>query len=162
MKEIKTIFILYFTAMNKIKALSILCIGLIIINVVTICFFTFNKPTEQRRTRPKKVVIEKLGFDEKQINDYEKLITWHRTEIKKSEEKLFELKNKLYSTLVSNDTLNLKDSLMLQIGNAQTEMERIHYKHFYDIKQLCKPNQLKNFEAFSLEIANLFPRTRPR
>jgi periplasmic protein CpxP/Spy len=148
--------------MNKVKLLSILCIGLVIVNIAIIYFFVVNKPHNHKGEGPKKVVIEKLGFDEKQIEDYEKLITWHRREVRKSEEKLSQLKNKLYSTLPTNDALNLKDSLILKIGAAQMEMENIHYKHFSDIKALCKAEQLKRFEALTLEITNLFSRPRPK
>lgn len=148
--------------MNKIKVLSILCIGLVITNILLIWFFVAHKPPFRNNEGPKKIVIEKLAFDDIQIKDYEKLIGWHRTEIKKSDEKLFELKNKLYATLLNNDTLNLKDSLITQIGEIQMEIEHIHYKHFTDIKGLCKPNQIKRFEDFSLEITNLFPHTKQK
>lgn len=148
--------------MNKLRVVSILCIGLVLLNLVLIWFFVFNKPHDTKHEGPKKVIIQKLDFDENQIKDYEKLINWHRTEIKKNEVKLFELKDKLYSTLLTDDSLKIKDSLIQQIGIFQTEIEYIHYKHFSDIKKLCKPNQLKKFEAFSLEITNLFPRTRPK
>jgi protein CpxP len=45
---------------------------------------------------------------------------------------------------------------------VQTYIERTHYKHFEDIKQLCKPNQQKDFEKLTQEIANLFGRPKGR
>jgi periplasmic protein CpxP/Spy len=148
--------------MNKVKLLTWLCIGMLLTNLCLVWFVISHKPNDQKRGGPKKVIIEKLGLDATQIVAYEKLIEGHRTEIKNTEEKMLELKHKLYATLLNDAGQNLKDSLITEIGKSQMAMETIHYKHFSDIKQLCKPNQLKAFEELSLEITNLFPRTRPK
>lgn len=147
--------------MNKVKVLSIISIGLVITNLILIWFFTFNRHHPHGKDRPSKIIIEKLGFDAKQITEYEKLIDWHKTEIRKAEANLFDLKHELYATLI-NDSANRKDSLFIEISQAQNAIEQIHYKHFNDIKQLCHPDQLSAFEELSEEVANLFQRTRPR
>ena len=148
--------------MNKVKLLTGLCIGLLLTNLGLVWFLISHKPNGPRHGGPKKIIIEKLGFDAAQTMAYEKLIDWHRTEIRNTEEKIVALKNKLYATLLTDTNQILKDSLVAEIGKSQIIMETIHYKHFSDIKQLCKPNQLKAFEELSLEITNLFPRTRPK
>ncbi|MBK8448565.1 MAG: hypothetical protein IPL42_00500 [Saprospiraceae bacterium] len=148
--------------MNKVKALSIICIGLLAANIILIWFLVSNKPPQHAKEGSKKEIIEKLGFDENQISEYEKLIAWHKGEIKKSNQQMIELKHKLYETLTANETATGKDSLLTEIGNLQIVLENIHYKHFQDIKKLCKPEQQKAFDAFTLEITNLFPRTQNR
>ena len=146
--------------MSKVKLLSILCGGLLIINLGLIWFLVSHKPSRPRGEGPKKMIIKKLNFDENQIIAYDKLIDWHRSEIRKSDKKMLELKNQLYSTLLADTALNIKDSIIKEIGNLQMSVEQIHYKHFRDIRQLCKPGQLNAFEEFSLEITDLFPSTR--
>lgn len=148
--------------MNKVKLLIGLCIGLFLTNVCLVWFLISHKPNEQKRGGPKKIIIEKLGFDATQTVAYEKLIDWHRGEIKSTEEQILVLKNKLYATLLNNANQTLKDSLITEIGKLQMTTETIHYKHFNDIKQLCKPNQLKAFEELSSEITDLFSRNRPK
>ena len=71
-------------------------------------------------------------------------------------------RHKLYETLTATETATGKDSLLTEIGNLQIVLENIHYKHFQDIKKLCKPEQQKAFDTFTLEITNLFPRTQNR
>lgn len=144
--------------MNKVKLLSVFCVGLLITNIGLVWFLLSHKPGRQKGGGPKKMVIEKLDFDENQVKAYTKLIDWHRGEVKKSEQKMQEIKNQLYRTLSNDSRLNIEDSLISEIGTLQMEIEKIHYKHFQDIKQLCKPDQLKAFEAFSQEITQLFPR----
>jgi periplasmic protein CpxP/Spy len=143
--------------MNKVNLLSFFCVVLLLTNLGLIWFVISHKPGEHKKEGPKKIVIEKLSFDENQIKAYDKLIDWHRTEIKKSDKKMLELKNQLYATMLTEGTFNTKDSLINEIGTLQITIEQIHYKHFKDIKQLCKPEQLKAFEKFSTEITNLFP-----
>jgi periplasmic protein CpxP/Spy len=145
--------------MNKVKLLSVFCVGLLITNIGLVWFLLSHKPGRQKGGGPKKMVIEKLDFDENQVKAYTKLIDWHKSEVIASEQKITELKNKLYSTLATENELNIKDSLIIEIGTLQMALEKIHYKHFQDIKQLCKPEQKKAFEAFSIEITHLFPRT---
>ncbi len=148
--------------MNRFKILSVICVGLILTNLLLIWFFVINNPGRHHKERPKKIIIEKLQLTQDQIKDYEKLIQWHASETRKAEDELFDLKNKLYSTLITNDSLFQKDSLLILINKKQLNMEQIHYQHFSDIKKLCKPNQLKAFEELTLEISNLFSRVRPK
>ena len=109
---------------------------------------------------PRNIIIKKLDFDDRQIKQYESLIQWHRGEIDKSQEQMVQLKNELYSTLVDSNTAT-KDSLINEISIIQKNIETIHYKHFQDIKKICKTEQLVAFEKLSKEIAALFAPPHP-
>lgn len=146
--------------MNKVKTLSIISIGLLALNLILIWFMLANKHPPHSKEGPKMAIIQKLGFDENQIKEYEKQIAWHRENIRKRDKQMLEIKKQLYTTLITNDTLNIKDSLITEIGKLQVAIESIHYKHFQDIKSICKPEQQKAFENFTLEITNLFPRIK--
>ncbi len=148
--------------MNKVKLLTWLCCGLLLINLGLVWFIFSHKPNGGRHDKPKDTVIKKLGFDAQQIVAYEKFIDWHRSEIRRSEGNIVEIKNKLYSTLSNDSAQNQKDSLITEIGKLQTAIENIHYKHFQDIKQICKPNQIKAFEELTSEIALLFSKKHPK
>ncbi|MFM9943788.1 MAG: hypothetical protein ACKVQB_01005, partial [Bacteroidia bacterium] len=87
---------------------------------------------------------------------------WHRSEIRNSDQQMLELKHDLYASLTIDNASEIKDSLIHEIGRLQVKVETIHYKHFQDIKSLCKPEQLKYYESLTSEITELFPRTQNR
>lgn len=146
--------------MNKVKLLSIVSVFLIIANIILIWFILSQPRPQLKPTGPKKAVIEKLHFDENQVKEYEKLISWHKLEIKKSEQKMLELKQSLYTTLTGEGKTAIKDTILLDIGKLQNTIEGIHYKHFQDIKNLCRQDQKKYFDLLTSEITELFPRTK--
>jgi protein CpxP len=142
--------------MNKVKVLSIVSFGLFAANLILVWFLMFNKTAHDRKEGIKKIIIEKLHFDESQTKEYEKLIDWHKKNIRKSESQMMVLKNQLYTSLQQNNQTNSTDLLIAEIGKVQIEIEHINYKHFKDIKQLCKPEQLKLFDELCEDIAKLF------
>ncbi len=142
--------------MNKFKILSIISIGLLAVNLFFIWFLVSRKPPHGRTQDPKKIIIEKLHLDEAQITAYENLIDAHRQRIRESEQQIMLLKNQLYASLQEGKQTDLADSIMTELGRAQLEIEHVNYKHFQDIKKLCKPEQLKSFDELCLEIAKLF------
>ncbi len=148
--------------MNKVKILSILTITLLLLNLFLVGFMISNKPPRQGKDGPRNIIIEKLKFNDNQIEEYDKLIKWHRTEMDKSEEELKVLKNQLYSTLTKDSANNLKDSIISEINKVQFRIESIHYKHFMDIKNLCNKDQEPSYIELTTEIASLFggPRNR--
>ena len=146
--------------MNKVKLLTVAAIILLLSNLILVGFILKNKPG--RGDGPKDYIIEKLNFDGKQIEDYNVLIEAHRSEIRKNEKEIHALKSTLYAGL---NTINqsMKDSLMNQIAAIQVRIEDTHCKHFKDIQSLCKPEQIKAFDALLLEMSDLFsPRKKPR
>jgi protein CpxP len=145
------LIILY--TMNKYKFLTIIVIVLLIIN--GILFFILVK-NHKRKGGPKNIIIEKLHFDKKQIKKYEVFIQQHRNAINENENSMNKLRSKLYEELKNADNSIKIDSLITIIGKQQMDAEYINYKHFLEIKKLCKPNQKKDFDELIKEIANLF------
>jgi periplasmic protein CpxP/Spy len=106
----------------------------------------------RRHLGPRKEIIEKLHFDEKQVVAYDALIHEHRKAIDNAERQLQKQKQLLYSNL----ELPFSDSLLQEILKVEAKIERIHFIHFKDIEKLCKPDQKKYFRKLNREIANLF------
>lgn len=148
--------------MNKVKLLSIISIGLLAANLVLIWFLMLHRPPHQGHDGPKKVIIEKLDFNQSQIEAYTLLIEGHRANVQKYDARIKNLKNQLYAALAHDEQITSSDSLIALIGQTQVEIEQINYNHFQDIKQLCRPDQLKSFDELSAEIAELFsPKKMP-
>ncbi|WP_395633914.1 Spy/CpxP family protein refolding chaperone [Flavobacterium sp.] len=153
--------------MERTKLLTITIIGLLLINLVTLGFLFLNGPKpggmpHEGRRQPKTIIIEKLHFDAAQQNEYEKLIRWHRGAIDQLDDSIRQTKNKLYSGLSeTNINTKTKDSLIALLNAYQKQVEETHFKHFEDIKKLCKPEQQEDFKALTEELSRIFA-PRPR
>lgn len=143
--------------MSKIKLIGFIAIGLLISNLILLSFLFHNKDKPPLREGPKKIIIERLHFDPKQIADYEKLIGGHRKKINEMDSLIIVTKNQLYAHLNSNNQL-LIDSLQNKLGQFQIEIEKVHYNHFLDIKKLCRENQMDDFNALIKDLSHLFGR----
>ena len=105
------------------------------------------------------MIIEKLHFDTNQQIEYGKLIQWHHGEITRLDDNIREAKNELYVQLNQNETnVKRKDSLIAVINSNQKQIETTHFKHFEDIKKLCRPNQMDAFNKLTEELSQIFSR----
>jgi hypothetical protein len=138
--------------MKKTTFYQLIIALLLLSNVVCLyLFFTHHPPKPEG---PKRYIIEKLHFNDKQIQAYEKLIMQHRHAIHRSEKKLLQLKSKLYQQLDAPNEFEL----IHKIGNIQQEIELIHIAHFKAIKKLCNRDQLNYFNELQQNMAALFNR----
>ncbi|WP_288243412.1 hypothetical protein [uncultured Chryseobacterium sp.] len=145
--------------MKNLKYIQLIVILLIISNILLILFIFLRKPPHPEG--PKNIIIERLHFDQKQINEYENLIDQHRMDIHRNEEEMMMLKSALYENILNENTPK-RDSLVRLIGNKQEEAEMINYHHFMDIKKLCRPDQQKDFEELVHDFGKLFSHKKPR
>ena len=148
--------------MDKIKVLSFAVILLLLLNFGTLGFLLLTGPKHDRRPphrMPKEIIIDKLQLDAKQQTAYQKLIDWHRGTIDSLDHQIRVTKNKLYLQLTQKTVdIKTKDSLIAILANDQKKIEETHFKHFQDIKNLCKPEQLSLFDDLSEELSRIFGR----
>jgi hypothetical protein len=142
--------------MKSNRFLIIICLILLIGNIsLGVMLFGRRPGHDHRPEGPKKYIIEKLHLDQAQQEKYETLITAHRAAISDAQDEIMKTKNKLYALLNQNDN-TAKDLLVSQIALLQNKIENIHYDHFADIRALCRPDQLDEFNELSTGIAALF------
>jgi len=157
--------------MEKTKLLTFGIIALFILNLGTLGFLLLSGPKghhpppghgPEGRTKPREIIIEQLHFDATQIKEYDQLIQWHRSHISEMEEKIRDSKNELYLLLNENPVNEkIKDSLIADLASFQKEIESIHFKHFQDIKKLCKKEQLDDFTKLTSTLSRLFSKPPP-
>lgn len=136
---------------NRFYAFVIVC--LLISNGILVFFMTQKNHRGKPPRSPKEIVIKRLKFDESQIAKYEILVQDHR---KMTKELIIDI-NKNRESLYSNLTEQiLVDSLIDPIAMSQAELEKLNYSHFQDIKSLCTPDQLDDFEELSKHLAKIF------
>lgn len=150
--------------MTKSKLLTIAVVLLLAVNLLQLWFVATHNGRKRVPEGPKDIIIEKLGFDKEQQQRYLEMIRWHRTQIREREKQILSVKKALYATLNDSAASGSKDSLLHELGQLQTQIERVHYQHFEDIRSVCKPGQMERYEAFTREIDQLFgpPERRQR
>ena len=140
---------------------SVIRNGFIIVLLLSNALFIYSwlMAPERRHHGPRNEIIEKLHFDEKQVQQYDVLIQAHRKSIENAQRELLDQKQQLYSNLDKP----FSDSLLQEILKVEAKIEHIHFNHFKDIEKLCRPDQKNYFKAMNREIAQLFsPGKRPR
>lgn len=152
--------------MNKTKLLSISVVALLVMNLALMAFLMFGRPSpkhprggpppQKERSGPKGMIIAKLSLDDGQQASYQLLIDAHKKSIKEQQTKIMEDKNHLFSLLKSDD-LSQKDNIIAKISLTQAAIENTHFQHFLDLKGLCRPDQIDDFNALTEELAVLFP-----
>lgn len=162
--------------MEKTKLLTLAVITLLVLNLGTLGFLLLSGPKGHRpstgngldgRPNPREIIIDKLHFDADQQKEYDKLIQWHRGEIRSIEDNIREAKDALYQLLSSSEVnVKTKDSLINALALNQKQIEATHFKHFEDIKKLCHKEQLEDFNHLTEELGRLFSKgqrpPRPR
>jgi periplasmic protein CpxP/Spy len=141
--------------MSKTRFLVLAVGALVLLNLVTLGYL-FQDKLSSKQGGPRKVIIERLGFDEKQAAAYDLLIEKHRSAIRQKETELAATRQSIYQLLKADD-FSKKDSLTTLVGELQMAVEQIHFAHFQDIKGLCKPEQRASFDALADELATFFP-----
>lgn len=146
--------------MDKIKLLTYSVIGLLLLNVGIICFLFFSRPNrnpEGNQRRHKEFISEKLHFDANQNGKYESIIPIYKDKIDSLDAINRKLKSELYSQLklqVVNSAI--KESIITLFLANQKRIEELHFKHFQDIKSICKASQLDDFNALTQEFGKMF------
>lgn len=156
--------------MEKTKLLTITVIGLLVLNLATLGFLFISgqkghKPLHDRpegTQTPREIIINRLHFDVNQQKDYDKIIQWHKGEIKRLDYEVREAKIGLYSQLKESQLdLKVKDSLIAVINTNQKQIETTHFKHFEEIKKLCHQNQLEDFNELTEDLSRIFGPNKP-
>ena len=129
-------------------------LALLLLNVGLMVFFV-ARPHPGRGEGPQKIIVDRLHFDAQQTAAYEQLIQQHRADIRSKRQAMQEAKQQLYGILQGSN-FSKKDSLARRVGQLQVEIETIHFGHFQDIKNLCKSDQIADFNALTDELAQFF------
>ena len=141
--------------MTRTRLLSIAVVVLVLLNTATLGVLVFRNPPHPEHRKhegPKAIIIERLKFDDRQVASYEELILEHRSRIDELDKRMMELRGRLYDV---NDGQSA-DSIIDLIGETQGEIERVHTDHFGRIRALCRPDQLRLFEALTKDLAGYF------
>ncbi len=157
--------------MNRTKLLTIAVLGLLLINISTLCVLILHKPHRPPMGEvsippgegPKRIIIERLHFDDAQQQQYQLLIDGHRKKMRELNDATRKLHDSLFTLLKDASIDQSKaDTLMQQIAANQKQTDQLNFDHFQKIKSICKPEQLNDFNELVDELGALFaPKGKP-
>lgn len=150
--------------MSKTKLLTFLVIALILLNLGVISFMLLKKPPRPRPGNPNqitRIIEERLNLDAAQLVQFNQLKEEHMLATKARFEAVGAHKDQLFS-LHKTDNLQQKDSLILKISRLHAEIEQLNFKHFQDLKAICKPEQLEDYNNLVTQLGHTLSPTDPR
>jgi len=156
--------------MSKTKLLSIAVTGLLLLNLGTLGIFFFNKPSRPhhpgegpRGEGPKKIIIERLHFDEAQQKEYEILVNDHKSKMFALNDASRALHDALYNLLIAETSIDdaQANKLIAEIADNQKALDELNFDHFRKIKMLCKGSQIDDFNKLVGDLGELFSGRRP-
>ncbi len=147
--------------MNKLTLYKIITVILIVANLAMVWLLMSSKKRPRHGDGPRNEIIKALNFDKGQVEQYDKLIALHRKEIKDVEQKMNNLKTTYFLQLNNETNIQKNDSLLKIMGEMAITKEKINYLHFEEIRKICKPDQLPDFNNLVNRLNNLFAPHHP-
>lgn len=149
--------------MNRTKLYGWIIIGLLLVIAAFFATHFLHKGKRHRgQSSPMEIVIERLHFDKNQIASYKEIIPKHQDFVKKSNRSLKE-KQKQYLSLLKKPASSIQaDSLKKEIAQLHVDIQSTNFAHFLEIKALCKPEQMDDFNHLVDDLGKLFGRQKGR
>lgn len=146
---------------DQTKLLTFAVVSLLLLNLGTLGFLVSQAKPHGSARGPQKHIVEKLKLDEAQQAAYQTLIGKHRAAIRAADKQRNDLKNDLYALLKSAEINAVRrDSLLGELTKNQAIVEQTHFAHFEDIRRLCRPEQVSDFNSLANELSKLFGKNR--
>jgi len=102
---------------------------------------------KDHKDRVTRYLVKNLDFNEQQSEELKALTQEHRNQIRPVFEEIRDKRRELLNELTSAepDTVTL-NKLTAEVGQLVSHQERLTYQHFKDIRSLCTPEQLDNYD----------------
>ena len=165
---------------DKNKTLSAAVVILLIINLAILGLLWFDrspKTTPERMPSmdgklppdrlppeggPKEFLIRELKLNDKQIQDYGKLVEEHQSDMRRLREKIRKEKTQLWDNISKPDNDTGKSEFIAsEIANDQKQIELVTFRHFQKVRELCDDTQKKKFDEVIKEALNMMGPNNP-
>jgi protein CpxP len=146
------------------KWLLILVAILLLTNIATLSIYWFKKPDHEggpgrdganREKRMGQFMVDQLKFDTTQEAAYWKLRDSMMTiqkpvmdSIRNAKKRFFDLLNQTETT---DSTLITRSN---EIADLQKKLDLVTFRHFQNVRAICRPDQLQKFDTVIKEIVN--------
>ena len=129
--------------MKSVKFYKILSITLLILNIVTLSIFYFNRPPGPPKPGEARLAEEIgiTGSDKKKVDALE---IRHHKDKRALVKKNFELQKKLYNSLTEDEK---SAEILMQIHKNRAEIDRMTFEFFDEVASYCNKKQRKELDA---------------
>ena len=148
--------------MNKNKFYAVVIVALLISNGILVFFMIQKGHREKSFHSPKEIIINRLGFDDAQVESYLELVSIHRETTGNLMKNIQEERSSLYELTPAQTDKERLDSTVVSIGLLQQQLERLNFNHLQDIHSLCNETQLKDFEVLRRDFSEIFKKGKPK
>jgi protein CpxP len=143
--------------MNKFRFLSISVVLLLLLNIGTLAYlFSTRKDTERPGPPGKAVadfIIKQLQLDAGQQEKFAELRDRHQGILQAAHKEDRRLHDTWFDLLKTDNPDRKKaDSVSMLIANQRSVIEMATFVHFQELRQLCRDDQKKRFDATIDEI----------
>lgn len=142
---------------ERTRLLIILVIVLLALNITTLATIWIGKTQHNLKHEmqfgPKRLIIEKLHFDEDQIEIFNTLVEEHQQQMSELRQQIFDSKEAFYSQLKQDapDTTVAYQSIA-NITSYEEKAEHITFDHFRKVRTICHPDQKQQFDIVISDI----------
>lgn len=146
------------------KWLLILVAILLLTNIATLSIYWFKKPAHEgapgreganREKRMGQFMVDQLKFDATQEAAYWKLRDSMMTIQKPVMDSIRNAKKRFFDLLNQSETT---DSTLIthsnEIADLQKKLDLVTFRHFQNVRAICRPDQLQKFDTVIKEIVN--------
>lgn len=145
--------------MNRTKFLTVVIVLLLVINAGMLAYLLIGQNKGHQRSimrrgeGPSEYIIETLGFEGEQKQQFIELRDEHRSQMSSLKDQMSDVRDDYFDGL-KTDAIDTAESqkLKTEIGRLQAEMHSITFDHFAKVRQICTPEQKKIFDGFIDEI----------
>jgi periplasmic protein CpxP/Spy len=153
--------------MNKLRFLTWSVILLLLLNAGTLIYLFMQKTSDQRLPPggggAADFIIEKLKLDAPQQKQFEEMRHQHQDITRRAHEEERRLHDIYFSLLKTDNPDKAKvDSVSSLIAAQRSMIESATFSHFQQLRQLCRDDQKKLFDATIDEIAKRITPKGPR
>lgn len=146
---------------------NVFIVILILINITSISLLVkTNSPRDKYLFKEKKnnnhdqMIIDKIGLDTIQSAQFLSMKKEHLEELSSYQDQLVNYRKEMFANL-NNDSFNI-DNYSQKISFIQSEMDKMAFNHFKEMRGICRPDQLQKFDQIMQRIMSRMPRNSKR
>ena len=140
--------------MSREKFLTIAVVFLFLLNLGTLGFLYFNRPQPPRELF--RLITSELDFDNQQQEQFFALRDQHRGAMDRLDREFAETLEKYLGLLKESEPQQpIRDSLENTLASIEKQKAAVTLEHFQEVKALCQPDQVKNFEQLIPELSRI-------
>lgn len=133
--------------MGNARFLKIAVLSLLLLNIGTLGFMWIMRPQPPGGERPFNYIVRTTGMDRAQRDAYARLRDAHHSSMVQLHDKATQLRQQMFGLLAAKSA---DDPAISQLADSIAvlwkEEELVTFRHFQDVRKICRPDQQAKFD----------------